>query len=155
MSSSFPMSGRVDSAGGKVTGENYRICGRRRAIRRTVLLFTAFLLLTASNASHAPERDGIVGSWNTEEHDAIIEIFNCGQKYCGRIKWLREPCYTADDGTAGRAGRRSATRIRIRNSGAVPSSAPRFCMTFPKRVGTSGTEGRSTTRKTERPTRAR
>ncbi len=72
-------------------------------VRHTFLLiFTLALLLTAWPA-HASERDGIVGSWNTEDHEAVIEIFRCGRKYCGRIEWIREPDYTAEDNN-GKAG---------------------------------------------------
>ncbi len=36
--------------------------------------------------------DDVVGVWLTEDGDAKIEIYNCGDKtYCGKIVWLLEP----------------------------------------------------------------
>ena len=45
----------------------------------------------------AADGDGVVGVWNSEHHDAKIEIFGCGSKYCGKIVWMDEPRYTAED----------------------------------------------------------
>ena len=53
-------------------------------------------ILAASFVSGA-EADGILGLWNTPDNDSKIEIFKCGDKYCGRIAELKEPNYTADD----------------------------------------------------------
>jgi len=52
--------------------------------------------------SAAGDRD-IVGIWNDEEKDAKIEIFQCAEKYCGKIVWLKEPNYSVDskDGVPG------------------------------------------------------
>ncbi len=72
-------------------------------MRQALLFLLAFTLVFSVRTSHAAERDGIVGFWNTQDHDAVIEIFNCGRKYCGRIKWIREPNYTAEDRN-GKAG---------------------------------------------------
>jgi uncharacterized protein (DUF2147 family) len=36
-----------------------------------------------------------LGVWNNEEHDAKIEIFKCGEKYCGKIVSVKEPNYPA------------------------------------------------------------
>jgi uncharacterized protein (DUF2147 family) len=68
-----------------------------KIVRQTCLLLLALAILFPVRPAHASERDAIVGSWNTEEHDAVIAIFKCGGKYCGRIKWIREPNYTAED----------------------------------------------------------
>jgi len=48
----------------------------------------------------AADGEGILGLWYTEEKDCKVEIF----KYCGRIVWLKDPLYPADDdmGMAGR-----------------------------------------------------
>ncbi len=53
--------------------------------------------LLAAAVVHAAEGDAIIGSWNTEDRDAVIDIFRCGGNYCGRISWIREPNYTAED----------------------------------------------------------
>jgi uncharacterized protein (DUF2147 family) len=63
---------------------------------KTIVPLIICLLLSAAVA-HASEGDAIVGSWNTAGRDAIIDIYRCGERYCGKIKWLREPNYTAED----------------------------------------------------------
>ena len=40
------------------------------------------------------ESDSVLGLWNNEEHDAIIEIYRCGEKYCGRVIWIKELTYS-------------------------------------------------------------
>jgi uncharacterized protein (DUF2147 family) len=67
----------------------------------SVLLFTFLLLVSFVFAA---DEDNIIGLWNTPENDCKIEIFKCGNKYCGRIVWLKEPYYPADD-DGGMAGR--------------------------------------------------
>ncbi|MBF0506429.1 MAG: DUF2147 domain-containing protein [Nitrospirae bacterium] len=59
----------------------------------------------------AAEGDGIVGVWVTEHRDARIEVFNCVDKYCGKIVWMDEPNYTAGD-TEGKPGER---KLDVRN----------------------------------------
>ena len=72
-------------------------------MKRTFLgVLSTFLLLVSSAV--AADGDIILGLWNTAEEDCKIEIFKCGDTYCGRIAWLSEPLYTADDGM-GMAGR--------------------------------------------------
>lgn len=53
--------------------------------------------LSAASSVFGADADGILGLWNTPEKDSKIEIFKCGNKYCGRIAELKEPNYTADD----------------------------------------------------------
>jgi uncharacterized protein (DUF2147 family) len=47
--------------------------------------------------------DDIVGAWLNQKKDAKIDVFKCGDKYCGKIVWLKEPDYPADSklGTPG------------------------------------------------------
>jgi uncharacterized protein (DUF2147 family) len=59
-------------------------------------VLSTFLLLVSF--AIAADEDRILGLWNTAEKDCKIEIFKCGDKYCGRIAWLKEPLYPADDG---------------------------------------------------------
>jgi uncharacterized protein (DUF2147 family) len=71
---------------------------RTRAITSTILS----VLLCAATALGATG-DDILGVWNNQEKDAKIEILKCGEKYCGRIVWLKEPNYPegSKDGTPG------------------------------------------------------
>jgi len=53
-----------------------------------IMIITIFLTATA----HAGD-DDIWGLWNNQEKDARIEIYHCGEKYCGKIFSLKEPNY--------------------------------------------------------------
>jgi uncharacterized protein (DUF2147 family) len=61
----------------------------------TVLLFITITAHAADNA--------ILGIWDNQEKDAKIEIFKCGDRYCGKIVWLKNPGYPQDskDGVPG------------------------------------------------------
>ena len=72
-------------------------------VKRTVSVLLPTFLLLASFA-FATDEDKILGLWNTQENDCKIEVFKCGHQYCGRIVWLKEPFYPADD-DGGMAGR--------------------------------------------------
>ncbi len=67
----------------------------------SVLLLTFLLLVSLAFAA---DEDKIVGLWNTSKNECKIEIFKNGTKYYGRIVWLKEPLYPADDG-GGMAGK--------------------------------------------------
>lgn len=60
------------------------------------MLFMQFLFPASSPAAPAAA-DAITGVWEVAEGDGHIEIYRCGEKYCGRIVWLKEPNYPADD----------------------------------------------------------
>lgn len=64
-----------------------------RTYSRWIIL--ACMLLPAA-ALASGEADAILGVWWNQEKDAHIEIYKCGQEYCGRIVWLKEPDYAAD-----------------------------------------------------------
>jgi uncharacterized protein (DUF2147 family) len=44
-----------------------------------------------------------LGVWLNGDKDARIEMYKCGERYCGKIVWLKEPNYPAGskDGTPG------------------------------------------------------
>jgi uncharacterized protein (DUF2147 family) len=55
-------------------------------------LLVAAVAGMASRAWAAGAGD-IVGVWLNAEQDARIEIAPCGERYCGKIVWLKEPAY--------------------------------------------------------------
>jgi len=65
-------------------------------MRALILAQLSGLLLITLSAFGA-DADGILGLWSTPGEKSRIEIFKCGNKYCGRIAELKEPNYTADD----------------------------------------------------------
>ncbi len=64
--------------------------------------------------------DQILGVWNTAEGRSRVEVYPCADRYCGRIIWLKEPVYPADD-AKGMAGQPKVDR---ENSDAALRSRP-------------------------------
>ncbi len=60
-------------------------------MKKTLFLLVVILVLSATG--FAAGSDDILGVWNNQEKDAKIEIQKCGEKYCGRIVWMKEPNY--------------------------------------------------------------
>ncbi len=60
-------------------------------MRKSIIILIVSML-SVSAICHAGG-DDILGVWNNQEKDAKIEIFKCGEKYCGRITSLKEPNY--------------------------------------------------------------
>ena len=67
------------------------------------ILSVAFLLLACVSTVRAAERD-LIGTWDVESKDAKMEIFKCGDKYCGRLVWLQDPINSPEEDRV-RAGR--------------------------------------------------
>ncbi|HXY53993.1 MAG TPA: DUF2147 domain-containing protein [Nitrospirota bacterium] len=65
----------------------------RGAMRTVMAMLTGGALPLVATFVYAAGADDILGVWNNEEKDAKIEIFKCGEKYCGKIVWLKEPNY--------------------------------------------------------------
>ena len=68
----------------------------KKGIAVLVMLLTASFVFAASN-------DDILGVWDNQEKDAKIEIFKCGDKYCGKIVSLKNPDYP-EGSTEGKPG---------------------------------------------------
>lgn len=66
-------------------------------------IITVILLLLRMIPVEAASPDDILGVWNTEQNDAKVEIFKCGEKFCGKIVWLKDPTYppNSKEGTPG------------------------------------------------------
>ena len=69
-------------------------------MRKTELFFVMFALLAAYPIC-ASDADAILGVWATDPEGgggpAHVEIYTNGDRYEGKIIWLEEPMYTADD----------------------------------------------------------
>ncbi|MDO1445969.1 DUF2147 domain-containing protein [Rhodocytophaga aerolata] len=59
----------------------------------SVIKYLALLLLTFSlaNLSAQNNPNAVVGTWYNGSKESRIEIYKCGEKYCGKIVWLKEP----------------------------------------------------------------
>jgi uncharacterized protein (DUF2147 family) len=69
-------------------------------LAKSALVFLAVAILATPSFSAS---DDILGAWFNQDKDAKIEIFKCGNDYCGKIIWLKEPVYPAasKEGTPG------------------------------------------------------
>ena len=61
----------------------------------SIILFSFFVLLSSTSFIYAVEPVAVIGLWRTkksieEEKAAIIEIYKCENKYCGKIAWLKD-----------------------------------------------------------------
>jgi uncharacterized protein (DUF2147 family) len=66
-----------------------------------ILAWCMGLLLMATIARGA-EANGILGIWKTELDESKVEIYRCGEKFCGIIIWLKNPNYAdSRDGAVG------------------------------------------------------
>ena len=57
-------------------------------LRTLNFILLSFLLLPSAWAA---EDDQLLGVWWNHEKDAHIEIYKCGDEYCGKIVWLKTP----------------------------------------------------------------
>ena len=61
-----------------------------KLILRTSLITIGFFLMILSLFAEY-EGDSVIGVWLTQDKDSKIEIFKKGNKYFGKIVWLKEP----------------------------------------------------------------
>jgi uncharacterized protein (DUF2147 family) len=75
---------------------------KRKDEQMKTSLIVLFLLAVAASC-FAATGDDVVGTWLNQDKDAKIQIMKCGDKYCGKIVWLKEPTYPpgSKDGTPG------------------------------------------------------
>lgn len=79
-------------------------------MKRTALtlgLTLACCLIAASAYGASP--DAILGKWLNGKQTAHVEIYKADGKYYGKIVWLKEPVYPADD-KKGMAGKQKVDR---------------------------------------------
>lgn len=74
-----------------------------RAILKRIPPIVILSFVASFTAWSAQNGDDIIGRWYNEEHDGLIEVFKCGNKYCGRVVWSKNPNYPQED-KGGRAG---------------------------------------------------
>ncbi len=72
-------------------------------MKNLLFMLILFLFLAASSTGYAAGGNEILGVWNNQEKDAKIELYKCGEKYCGKVVWLKEPNYPegSTDGVPG------------------------------------------------------
>jgi uncharacterized protein (DUF2147 family) len=78
-------------------------------MKRIVFLLGLAFLFCAASSARAENPDAIVGKWLNTKGTAHIDIYKEGGKYFGKIVWLKEPVYPADD-KKGMAGKTKVDR---------------------------------------------
>jgi|PlaIllAssembly_1097288.scaffolds.fasta_scaffold31245_3 uncharacterized protein (DUF2147 family) len=73
------------------------------------ILIALTIVLCFCGAALAAGPDDVMGRWLNQEKESIIEIAKCENLYCGKITWLKEPNYPADD-KKGMAGKQKIDR---------------------------------------------
>jgi len=60
---------------------------------KTTTFFTliVFFILSLQASAIDPGADEILGIWLNHEKDAHIEVYKCGDTFCGKIIWLKNP----------------------------------------------------------------
>jgi uncharacterized protein (DUF2147 family) len=68
---------------------------------KRINLVCVLILLATAFSVQAGDGDAILGVWATDPDggggQAHIEIYKDGDRYSGKVVWLEEPLYTADD----------------------------------------------------------
>ncbi|BDD09617.1 hypothetical protein FUAX_20490 [Fulvitalea axinellae] len=55
------------------------------------VFFAILALAFFHSSSFAAGTDPLIGVWYNQDKDAKIEIYKCGEKFCGKIVWLKNP----------------------------------------------------------------
>ena len=63
----------------------------RLIIKRTFILSCIAFLFSLPFAFAQTTADSVLGLWYNGSKESKIEIFKCGDRYCGRVVWLKEP----------------------------------------------------------------
>ena len=76
-----------------------KLSGKKESAVKRLLILTAYLALLMAMGAWAQDTpgDAVLGQWLTEGDKAVVEIFGCDDRYCGKIVWLKAP--TNPDGS--------------------------------------------------------
>ena len=72
-------------------------------------------LLVGGMEEPALKADDILGLWRTEEGKSTVEVYTCGDRYCGKIVDLKFKVYPPDD-PQGMAGQERVDRNNVDES---------------------------------------
>ena len=59
--------------------------------RLCMIIGGIIVVLAWLGTGQAGDTGAILGGWLTEEGEAEVEIYRCGEAFCGKIVWLKEP----------------------------------------------------------------
>jgi len=55
------------------------------------LIMVAFCVTITATLLGAYTADSAIGTWLVPKGDAKVTIYKCGDKYCGKVSWLKTP----------------------------------------------------------------
>jgi len=58
-------------------------------MKRSLLLLLIYI--TAASFVQTPKADDVAGNWYTAQNKAKVQIYRSGNKFFGKITWLKEP----------------------------------------------------------------
>lgn len=61
----------------------------KQIIKYAVIIF--FAVGVCSTLTFSQSADSVIGKWYTEGNDSIVEVYKQGDKYFGKIIWLKDP----------------------------------------------------------------
>ncbi len=70
-------------------------------MKRLLSVLSVCVLTIALAAFATPDPDAVVGQWYSSGKESKIEIAKEGDKYCGKLVWLKEPLVEAGKPEAG------------------------------------------------------
>lgn len=74
-------------------------------MKRFPACVAAFGLIAVLGATAETDPDAVLGQWWTDGEGSKIQIYKSGDKYHGKIVWLKEPNYAESDPEAGKPKR--------------------------------------------------
>ncbi|MDD3807554.1 MAG: DUF2147 domain-containing protein [Candidatus Marinimicrobia bacterium] len=72
-------------------------------MKKRILVCLGIFLLGIAGSAYSASGDDVLGLWYTEENESKVEIVRNNGEYLGKIVWLDEAVYPADDPDAGKA----------------------------------------------------
>ena len=60
-------------------------------IHKIILSFIGVMVISIASYTADNEADELMGIWLNHEKDAHVKIYKCGDEFCGKIVWLKEP----------------------------------------------------------------
>jgi uncharacterized protein (DUF2147 family) len=57
----------------------------------TILIACVIVIMATGAQGQHRGADDILGEWLTDKGKAVVEVYGCGNRYCGKIVWLKEP----------------------------------------------------------------
>ena len=54
-------------------------------------LMVVVMIVFASAGAYAGSPDAIIGDWYTAGETSVVQVYKCGDLFCGKITWLKNP----------------------------------------------------------------